>query len=356
MIVFFIITFAFIAFLLQRRSIKLAAKGLRADHQASERLVEINQEFSIIISLWNTRRRYVPFVKVSEYLPKGMYLSDGKQKIKKNDLLGQQVSFTSFLSPLQKSQYGIKVSCIKRGRYFLKELNVSQGDFLGLNNQTRIFNPIEEILAAPKRIEDKKLDEVLGGFLGDISVNRFIYEDPVLTAGYRQYSGREPMKNISWSQSARGNGLMVKKFDYTLEPAVSVIVNVDKVDYTKTSLIEKSYSLARTICEKLEQQGIKYDFYTNAFINGSIKDMSYIDEGLGSAHFNDVLECLARATYQSNESLERLIARVIRMSDMSVGRILITADQESLTQIKTLINSSNDVGNWSYYLAEEVEV
>ena len=55
----------------------------------------------------------------------------------------------------------------------------------------------------PRDWADSSAD-VLSGFLGDVSVRRFIYEDPVLTTGFREYTGREPMKHISWTQSARG--------------------------------------------------------------------------------------------------------------------------------------------------------
>lgn len=59
---------------------------------------------------------------------------------------------------------------------------------------------------------------MLGGFLGELSVNRYLYEDPILTAGYRSYTSGDPMRSIAWKQSVQGQGLMVKKWDYTTEP------------------------------------------------------------------------------------------------------------------------------------------
>ena len=52
---------------------------------------------------------------------------------------------------------------------------------------------------------------MLGGFLGELSVNRYLYEDPILTAGYRPYTSGDPMRSIAWKQSVRGTGTYGQK-------------------------------------------------------------------------------------------------------------------------------------------------
>ena len=56
-------------------------------------------------------------------------------------------------------------------------------------------------------------------------MNRFIMEDPVLRLGYRDYTGREPIKQISWTQTARMGRMMVSCQDYTVERTVTVMLN-----------------------------------------------------------------------------------------------------------------------------------
>lgn len=44
----------------------------------------------------------------------------------------------------------------------------------------------------PRECDLPELDGLMGGFLGGISVNRYLYEDPILTAGYREYTSGRP--------------------------------------------------------------------------------------------------------------------------------------------------------------------
>ena len=123
------------------------------------------------------------------------------------------------------------------------------GDLLGLSQQQRDIHQFYEIVVLPRRVEAPDLSQALGGFLGDVSVQRFILEDPVLTIGAREYTGHEPMKTISWKHSVRTGRLMVKNFDHTVENCVTVLLNVDGgTDY---DTMERCFSLARMAVESI---------------------------------------------------------------------------------------------------------
>ena len=184
------------------------------------------------------------------------------------------------------------------------------------------------MVVAPREAEDQRLTDVLSGFLGDVSVRRFIHEDPVLTTGFREYTGREPMKQISWTQSARGRGLVVKNFDHTAEPRVSVLLNADTQAGNREELLEKCCSMARTVCRILEEQGVPYDFATNADLAGAIGGGSReVGEGLGASHFTAVLDCLGRIVCRRAFSGERLLAKSADTA-LTRGRILITPSDD----------------------------
>ena len=128
------------------------------------------------------------------------------------------------------------------------------------------------------------------------------------------------MKSISWTQSARAGNIMVKSFDYTTEPSVTVLLNVEcglradagaeaDADEAK-ALIESCYSITHTVCRILEERRIKYDFYTNATASGAFADWSYIGEGLGRKHFFTILEGLGRASYFCTEPFSAAVRRV----------------------------------------------
>lgn len=300
-------------------------EDLREDHRPDQKLVDPDEKFHLELALQNVGRHYILFARLEEQLAQAFTVWDRSALVWANRGGGLSVSFSTWLRPRQEARFRVEVSVSARGFYCLAPMKVSIGDFLGLREQTvRRAGGFRAVVAVPREAEDQRFADVLGGFLGDISVRRFIHEDPVLTTGFREYTGREPMKQISWTQSARGRGLMIKVFDHTAEPQVSVLLNTDTKAKGREALLEKCFSMARTVCRILEERGIQYDFATNAelasFSGGA---SNVIGKGLGASHFAAVLDCLGRATYIKTAAGEAFFAQAVDPTALR-GRILIT--------------------------------
>ena len=355
MIIFFIVFLAALALYAQKRLMDRCLDSVEEDHWTDSKVVDPDEEFHIIISLKNRSRYFVPFLRVAENLPYGLSFRGDVGKDPQHE---DSVTFTTWLAPRQEVQRELPVSASRRGRYFLQKLDLAGGDFLGINVRKRSYSVFREVVVAPRPAPEQAVSEVLGGFMGDVSVRRFIMEDPVLTLGYREYTGREPMKMISWYQSARGMGLMVKKYDYTVEPAVSVLLNIESREEDKDllkELTERCFSIARTVCSTLEDRGIQYNFATNAVIAGGMTNLSSMSEGLGQRHFEGVLEALGRATDSTYCSADKLLEGSAAAGYSSArGRILITPDRTSLRP--QIINRLREIsgGNLLVIAAEEV--
>ena len=323
----FIIILVVLVLLAQYFISRDSLKYVKEDYFPEENIAEPGETFYLNISLTNTGRRYLPFIRVSLFIQKEIVPQDTSHCQKHMDDSGCTVTYSTWLRPHQKVEFRLPVVIQERGRYLLNPLTVYGGDFLGLSEQSRRLERFNEIVIAPVEAPEQEFEAALGGYLGEISVNRFLYEDPILTVGYREYTGREPMKMISWTQSARGHGLMVKNYDYTIDPRVSVLVNTDLRNLEKQEDLEGCYSLARTICRMLEAKRIPYDLTTNAETAGGWdeKDSLVIPQGLGSVHFGKVLELLGRATYSVAYSRNTLIGRAVKSRD-SRSRILITPE------------------------------
>lgn len=321
----FLIVVVLLALLLQKVLVGKDLDLIEADHRPDVSVVEPEEQFHVEVSLRNKSRRIIPFLKVCENFVSGI---DPVGCEGTRDVLDVcRVEFSTWLRPRQSLKRSIPVSAAARGRYVLREFNLSTGDFLGLREETKVCGSFREVVVAPRELSIERLGDMFGGFLGDVSVNRFIMEDPILTLGYREYTGREPMKMISWSQSARGGGLMVKKYDYTLEPTVSVLLNVETQAQNGEELLETCFSLARTVCGMLEHRGVKYSFASNSLLAGAPTDPGATGEGLGRRHFMGILECLGRATYSNNISARRLLEKEASRGT-AAGCILITPGGE----------------------------
>ena len=118
------------------------------------------------------------------------------------------------------------------------------------------------------------------------------------------------MRQISWKQSAVHQSLIVKQFDPVWQRAVLIALDTDLHgdfdEYLEQS--EYCFSLARTVCEQLEQFGIAYELVTNAAITGDLS--AYSSSGGMGGSFRKILYALGSAKKGSIGSVEELMHAV----------------------------------------------
>lgn len=322
----FLIVLVLGAVLLQRYSLQHSLDHVGFDTGVSQIIVDPDESFDIVSTISNGGRMPVFFLRVQEVLPLDISLA-GEGFDLRRDRDTTRISYSCYLWPRQRLERRVRASLPRRGRYFLRGANLAGGDFLGLRENYQKVSLLREIVVMPRPAARPDLSETLGGYLGDRSVNRFIMEDPVLTLGFREYTGREPQKSISWPVSARSGRLMVKKYDYTIEQTATVLLNVEcDADGRQfdPERIEGCYSLARSVCEELEERGIQYSFVTNASAAGAVGLWNRIDDGLGQSHLLAILEGLGRAAYTRTEPFDATLSRAARRASQGRCHIVIT--------------------------------
>ena len=97
----------------------------------------------------------------------------------------------------------IRLRLHQRGVYRVGKAYFEVGDLLGLKSRADFSFDERRIVCTADAAKDVAERIPLGGLLGSVSVRRFLHDDPCLITGYREYTGREPMKQISWNQTAK---------------------------------------------------------------------------------------------------------------------------------------------------------
>lgn len=304
------------------------------DAQVSQSLLEPNEEFTITTKIGHYKFWFLPYLEMVENFPDQLQFPHDEDivvdRMHSNlspELCLTRLHSTFYLMPNQAFYRSVDVSLPKRGRYLLQDATLYGGDFLGIRDNCNKFKVHKEIIVMPERISYPNLDHLLGDFLGNISVRRFLFDDPMLTVGFSEYTGREPMRDISWTQSARMGKMMVKEYDHTIDYCVEVLVNVQSVPNSFESEdegVETCFSLARGVCEVLESKQMKYGFSTNAITLGPIGSLYSVDQGIGNRHFFRVMEILGRALPQSAEYFNATLSRACRSIQTGKHFIIIT--------------------------------
>ena len=292
---------------------------------ADQYLVEPNQIFTIYSEVSNPKRLPELYVELREPVPWAAKIA-GQHQVSGDK---RYIHKRFFILPRQKVTSKMELSLPGRGHYLMPRAYMFGGDFLGAKTKSHTFPFIKGIVVMPSRLEAPKVTKALGGFLGDVSVRRFIMPDPVLTVGTRDYTGREPLRDIHHAHSARQNRLMVRQYDYTLEPAVTVLLNTAITPVPpRYHKVEACLCMARTVFEELDKAGAKFAFMTNAK-SSYTERWNNVPDGLGPSHLNELLGGLGCASYATTrESFAALLERAIFKSEQGRSHIILTPEDD----------------------------
>ena len=331
MIVFIVVLFLIVIFI-ERRSLRQAARGLFYDVKISKTVLEQDEAFQITSIITNRRKTAVNYLRVSELFPSKIKLYGEARLDSKSEVPGCAISSNvMFLPPKKSVERTAQASLPARGRYMFHGAYLIEGDFLGFRETTKTQSLYREAIVLPRPYESSALEKLLGGFMGDYSVRRFIFEDPILTLGYREYTGREPMKSISWTQSAKLGKLMVRNYDYTTEPTIAVILNMElyssgfhALTKAQAQMLERALSITRTVCEHLNDRRISFSFTSNMMTAGGRRTTLSYNSAFGAAHLLSVLENLGRAMYDTVEPFVTTLYNVEKSAKQGRANIIIT--------------------------------
>lgn len=327
--------------LLEHKWAAYALKSVDIQNDCDHLLAEPEQAVVYSATLNNYSRLPIPFVRFVQSFPSEAKLLADKtwwDSYCRDNILSWDVEFRVTLLGHRSITKNVTVSFPERGVYKIGSYHLSTGDLLGFR-EAKCHGEGKSIVVMPRRSQQKTALDAVGGFLGDISVRRFILEDPILTTGFRDYTGREPMRAISWTRTAQTGSLQVKQYDYTAERHVVVLLNTEGADPQQ---LEECLRLTRSVCEKLEQQKVPYGFRTNANLPGPVGKVHTMAEGLGLQHLHTILYGLGRADKTCFFSFPYLTRQTLKNRRSSEAYILITPDcKDSVwTCIQELSNAS----------------
>lgn len=277
-----------LTYLLNNISLHFGFDDLEYRMEIPDGLYEIGEDITVTSIVENKKILTISFLEVRELFPEQFNI--------------QSNVYTLFIMPFQRVRRTYKVKALKRGHYSLDDVQLKLGDFIGLRSEHKRFLSNNQLTVLPARADLDRDIVPLGSLSGDVSVRRWLVDDPLMTVGIREYTGTEPRKYIHWPSSLRHGQLMVKQFDYTTDNSVMILLNMETMKPcwkpVEEDILEEGISLARGVMEVMEAEGIPYGFASNAFNDSLERRGYYYPTGLGQSHLATFLETLGRLHYR----------------------------------------------------------
>lgn len=221
-------------------------------------------------------------------------------------------------------RYDIK--CTKRGYYEIRGVEVRSTDLFGKAAYSIEADAAAKIVVYPKFADISGSLLPASSIQGDTAVKRWIMDDPVMTAGIRDYYRSDSYRDINWKATAKRQKLMVNKHDFTSDKKIMLLLDMDDVgDIWAASneiipLMETAIEVGASIAEKSIREGIPTGFATNGLYGGDREDQ-IVEPNTGDKQVTEILNCLGRIQYYKKYDFIRLLESVC--SGLSWGTELV---------------------------------
>lgn len=301
------IIFAVICGVIYEKRDPITRKKLRYDCGFDKAFVEPDAEFALQTELENTsshamRRIYVRHIldDAFEVVDKEDYkivpvkgMSQGEEK--------KEIICRTFIKRKNTRELTTRLRVSRRGVYRTHKIAVDYVDGLGFHSSYCSNDTNEKIIVAPQKVDDSFLTSLITSGYGDFNAKRGFIEDAMSISTYDEYTGHEPMRQISWKKSAQSGTLMVKKFEPMGAHVTTIVFDVDgfyaaKYGSPNYGYVEYAISMLRAIFEYFEKKKISYRFYTNAK-SSFITDHTYIGTPSGKKSKIQMLTMLGELDY-----------------------------------------------------------
>ncbi len=327
---------------------KAGMRGISYTRRFSSRYSYVGDEVFLLEVLTNNRPLPLPLLSVESKIDPALEILSS-QELEANKANYHKSLFS--LLPFSKISRRHRIRLTRRGMYEIKSVALTAHDLFGFVKTNENEYSVGAIITVyPDFVDDALLKLPEHSLSGDITVKRWIIEDPFLLAGSRDYTGREPMKQINWSASARAGTLQVNRFDYTADTRLYILFNVSEdenqwCDAGESELLEYGLSLCATYARRGVENGLEVGLFTNGTLSGSDSSLTQIPPGSGEEHLYTLLEALARQTFHRTATFHYALELLERSGLSDSDLLLVTAyvDEEMESRIRLLCAKGNTV-------------
>ncbi|CAH1203459.1 hypothetical protein PAECIP111893_01973 [Paenibacillus plantiphilus] len=272
----------------------------------------------------------IPWLRVESQLDSGLkFNSNTNFDVSDGTLYQNHKSLFSLMGYKQLTRRH-NVLCSKRGCYRLTSAALTFGDLFGLHKKWIRIPLSEELIVYPSPIELAELNLPSRSWQGNVSVRRWIVEDPFYVTGVRDYMPGDSLKSINWSATARVGELQVHRRDYTADYKLMIVLNVEDHELVRTTvrnpeLIERGIRYAAALVQFATEQGLAAGFATNGHSLDTPNQTIEVGMETGNDHMFYIYEQMAKLVISPVIKFDALLHQIAESNTERYDIVVLTA-------------------------------
>ncbi len=292
------------------------------------------ERIEMVETISNRKPLPVPWLRLESMLPSALsFARSAETNVSEGNIYQNHTSLFT-LPPRTRITRTHRITCRERGIYPIESATMTGGDLFGMYAPSKRIDLRSRIVIYPRLLGDGELPISWKTWQGELSVRRWIVEDPFLMTGVREYAQGDPMNRIHWKASARTGQLQVHKSGYSADPRVMILLNIEDSEtmwsvVTRPGLIERQLSLAATCAASLIGQGMAAGFAHNG--DSQLGEDGYrLETDYGPVHLNRMMETMAALEMKSRQPFsDLLLLETRREASEPIDYLIITAHRSA---------------------------
>jgi uncharacterized protein (DUF58 family) len=300
--------------------------------------VFFGDEIVFEIEVTNRKPLPLPWLQIEDELPEKVSLLKGKAETMTEDRVVLTNIFPINMYHRVKRRFPMR--CSQRGAFIFGPTRIHSGDLFGFFRREKKFDELDYLLVYPRLVPLEKLGISSRQLFGDIRLKRHLFQDPVLTAGVRDYVSGDSLKRIHWKSTARLGRLQTKVYEPTTTVDISLFLDVRTLKAPLWGSIYQLQELGIIAAASISQYALKEGFRVGLHVNQVTRFSRGMLKVPHSGHPDQLMHIL-EALAQIHQSETIPIARHIRQeaSDLPWGStLLVIAAEPSEDLLATLLD------------------
>jgi uncharacterized protein (DUF58 family) len=300
--------------------------------------VFFGEEIVFEIEITNRKPLPLPWLQVEDELPEKVVLLKGKAEVASEDRVALRNIFPINMYHRVKRRFPMK--CTQRGAFTFGPTTIRSGDLFGFFRRQMKVEKLDYLLVYPRLVPLEKLGIPSRQLFGDIRLKRHLFQDPVLTAGVRDYVSGDSLKRIHWKSTARIGRLQTKVYEPTTTVDISLFLDVRTLRAPLWGSVYQLQELGIIAAASISQEALKAGFRVGLHVN----QITRFSEGLlkvpHSGH-PDQLQHILEALAQIHQVETVPVAKHIRQETSSLpwgSTLLVVAAQPTDDLLATLLD------------------
>jgi uncharacterized protein (DUF58 family) len=244
---------------------KYCLRRVEYKRRLSHNQVFFGEEVVLEIEITNRKPLPLPWIKIEDDLPDKLTLLKGKASQSTEERVILTNIFPIGMYNRVKRRFPMK--CPRRGAFFFGPTRIQSGDLFGFFRRDMQIDKLDYLLVYPRLVPLEKLGIPSQQLFGDIRLKQHLFQDPVLTAGVREYRSGDALKRIHWKSTARIGRLQTKIYEPTTTIDISIFLDVRTLREHLWGSIDQLQEVGIITAASLSQHALDAGFRVGLYVN-----------------------------------------------------------------------------------------